>query len=148
MGKSESKERQLFIGVIMQLLNRREIKVKKDQCTVLFYLCPRAMSLFSRREQFSWVPLPSCPPPPCSFQWDLLLCQHMCLLQQFIYKSSVSGPGRGPPSCNKLSFPSQGDFPYSGIKLSFSALAGDSLPLSHLGSLVSNNTVWLKKKVF
>ena len=29
MGKSESKERQLFIGIIMQLLNRREIKVKK-----------------------------------------------------------------------------------------------------------------------
>ena len=55
------------------------------------------MSLFSRRQQFSWVPLPSCPPPQCSFQWDLLLCQHMCLLRQFIYKSSVMGPKKGSP---------------------------------------------------
>ena len=58
------------------------------------------MSLFSRREQFSWVPFPSCPPPGCPLWWDLLLCQHMCLLGQFIYKSPVTGPGRGPPSCN------------------------------------------------
>ena len=31
MGNSESKERQLFIGIIMQLLNRRGIKVKKTK---------------------------------------------------------------------------------------------------------------------
>ena len=29
MGKSESKERQLFIGVILQLLNKRGIKIKR-----------------------------------------------------------------------------------------------------------------------
>ena len=33
-----------------------------------------------------------------------------------------------------LSFPSLGDLPDSGIKPSSPALAGDSLPLSHLGN--------------
>ena len=35
-------------------------------------------------EQFSWVPLPSCSPLGCPFPIKLLLCQHMCLLGQFI----------------------------------------------------------------
>ena len=36
MGNSESKERQPFIGVIMQLLNHREIKVKKTSVQSFF----------------------------------------------------------------------------------------------------------------
>ena len=44
MGKSESKERQLFIGVILQLLNKRGIKVKKASVQSFFTLvqeqCP------------------------------------------------------------------------------------------------------------
>ena len=35
-------------------------------------------------ELFSWVPLPYCSPPECPFPKNLLLCQHMCLLRQFI----------------------------------------------------------------
>ena len=34
-------------------------------------------------EQFSWVPLPYCSPPGCPFP-KKSLCQHMCLLGQFI----------------------------------------------------------------
>ena len=36
MGNSESKEWQLFIGVILQLLNNREIKVKKASIQSFF----------------------------------------------------------------------------------------------------------------
>ena len=35
-------------------------------------------------EQSSWVPLASCSPPRRPFPKSLLLCQHMCLLRQFI----------------------------------------------------------------
>ena len=35
-------------------------------------------------EQWSWVPLPYCSPPRCPFPINLLLCQHMRLLGQFI----------------------------------------------------------------
>ena len=51
IGNSESNERQPFIGVIMQPLYHREIKVKKTQCSVLYYVCPRAMSMVPRRGQ-------------------------------------------------------------------------------------------------
>ena len=44
MGKSKSKERQLFIGVILQLLTKRGIKVKKASVQSFFTLaqeqCP------------------------------------------------------------------------------------------------------------
>ena len=42
-----------------------------------------------------------------------------------------------------LSFPSQGDLPNPGIKPASPALAGDSLPLSYLGSLQERVRRWL-----
>ena len=56
-------------------------------------------------EQFSWVPLPSCFPPGCSFPIKSLALSadvsprtiHFRVLD----KSPVSGPERGLPSCNK-----------------------------------------------
>ena len=56
-------------------------------------------------ELFSWVPLPYCSPPGCPFPIkSLALSTHVS--PQTIHflvldKSPVSGPGRGPPSCNK-----------------------------------------------
>ena len=47
MGNSESKERQLFIGVILQLLNKREIKVKKASIQSFFTFV---------QEQCPWFP--------------------------------------------------------------------------------------------
>ena len=55
-------------------------------------------------EQFSWVPLPCCSPPGCSFPITSLALSarvspwtiHFWVLD----KSPLSGPGRGPPSCN------------------------------------------------
>ena len=38
-------------------------------------------------ELFSWIPLLYCPPPGFPFPINLLLCQHMCLLGQFISES-------------------------------------------------------------
>ena len=34
--------------------------------------------------QFSWLPLPYCSPLGHPFPKNLLLCQHVCLLRQFI----------------------------------------------------------------
>ena len=56
-------------------------------------------------EQFSWVPSPHCSLPGCPFPRKSLASSahvspqtiHLRLLD----KSPVSGPGRGPPSCNK-----------------------------------------------
>ena len=47
MGNSESKERQLFIGVILQLLNKRDIKVKKASIQSFFTFV---------QEQCPWFP--------------------------------------------------------------------------------------------
>jgi len=55
-------------------------------------------------ELFSWVPLPSCSPSGCTFPIKSLALSagvsprtiHFWVLD----KSPVSGPGRGPPSCN------------------------------------------------
>ena len=47
MGNSESKEWQLFIGVILQLLNKREIKVKKASIQSFFTFV---------QEQCPWFP--------------------------------------------------------------------------------------------
>ena len=56
-------------------------------------------------EQFSWVPLPYCSPPGCPFPIkSLVLSVHaspQTIHFQVLDKSPVSGPGRGPPSCNK-----------------------------------------------
>ena len=56
-------------------------------------------------EQFSWVPLPYCSPPGCPFPIkSLALLAHVSprtIHFQVLDKSPVSGPGRGPPSCNK-----------------------------------------------
>ena len=61
---------------------------------------------FCVAEQFSWVPLPYCSPPGCSFPIkSLALSAHVSprtVHFQVLDKSSVSGPGRGPPSCNKI----------------------------------------------
>ena len=55
-------------------------------------------------EQFSWVPLPSCPAPGCPFPIKSLALS-TCVSPQTIHfwvldKSPLLGPGRGPPSCN------------------------------------------------
>ena len=56
-------------------------------------------------EQFSWVPLPYCSPPGCPFPIkSLALSAHVSpwtIHFRVLDKSPVSGPGRGPPSCNK-----------------------------------------------
>ena len=55
-------------------------------------------------ELFSWVPLPYCSPPECSFPvQSLALSAHVSpwtIHFRVLDKSPVSGPGRGPPSCN------------------------------------------------
>ena len=55
-------------------------------------------------EQFSWVPLPYCFPPRCPFPIkSLVLSVHVSsqtIHFRVLDKSPVSGPGRGPPSCN------------------------------------------------
>ena len=55
-------------------------------------------------EQFSWVPLPYCSPPGCPFPIkSLALSAHVSpwtIHFQVLDKSPVSGPGRGPSSCN------------------------------------------------
>ena len=55
-------------------------------------------------ELFSWVPLPSCSPPGCPFQIkSLALSAHVSprtIHFRVLDKSPVSGPGRGPRSCN------------------------------------------------
>ena len=56
-------------------------------------------------EQFSWVPLPSCPLPGDLFPIKSLALS-ACVSPQTIhfhvlYKSPLLGPGRGPPSYNR-----------------------------------------------
>ena len=57
-------------------------------------------------ELFSWVPLPYCSPPGCPFPIkSLALSAHVspCIIHFWVLdKSPVSGPGRGPPSCNSF----------------------------------------------
>ena len=56
-------------------------------------------------EQYSWVLLPSCFPPGCPFPIkSLALSAHVSpqtIHFRVLDKSPLSGPGRGPPSCNK-----------------------------------------------
>jgi len=56
-------------------------------------------------KQFSWVPLPYCSPSGCPFPIkSLALSALVCprtIHFQVLDKCPVSGPGRGPPSCNK-----------------------------------------------
>ena len=56
---------------------------------------------------FSWVPLPYCSPPRCPFPIkSLTLSAHTSprtIPLRVLDKSPVSGPGRGPPSCNTSS---------------------------------------------
>ena len=58
-------------------------------------------------EQFSWVPLPYCSPCGCPFPVkSLALSAHVSpgtIHFRVLGKSPVSGPGRGPPSCNSIS---------------------------------------------
>ena len=57
-------------------------------------------------EQFSWVPLTYFSPPGCPFPIkSLALSAHVSpqtIHFRVLDKSPVSGPGRGPPSCNKF----------------------------------------------
>ena len=59
-------------------------------------------------EQFSWVPWPSCSPPGHPFPRKSLALSAPGSPQtthfQVSDKSPVSGPGRGPPSCNSSCF--------------------------------------------
>ena len=70
-------------------------------------------------EQFSWVPLPYCSPPGCPFPKNsLALSAHVSLQTihfRVLDKSPVSGPGRGPPSCNILIPQCLGFFLFKGI---------------------------------
>ena len=53
-------------------------------------------------EQFSWFPYSPALRQGALFQWSLLLCQRVCLLAFLsVSLSPLSGPGRGPPSCNR-----------------------------------------------
>ena len=56
-------------------------------------------------EQFSWVPLPYSSPPRCPFPIkSLALSAHVSpqtIHVRVLDKSPVSGPGRGPLSCNR-----------------------------------------------
>ena len=58
-------------------------------------------------EQFSWVPLPYWSPRGCPFPIkSLALSAHVSprtIHFRVLDKSPVSGPGRGPPSCNSWS---------------------------------------------
>ena len=58
-------------------------------------------------EQFSWVPLPYCSPPRCPFPIKSLALSAQVSPRTIHFrvldKSPVSGPGRGPPSCNSIS---------------------------------------------
>ena len=58
-------------------------------------------------EQFSWVPLPYCSPPGCPFPIKSLALSAQVSPRTIHFrvldKSPVSGPGRGPPSCNSIS---------------------------------------------
>ena len=58
-------------------------------------------------EQFSWVPFPYCSPCRCPFPIkSLALSAHVSprtIHFRVLDKSPVSGPGRGPPSCNSSS---------------------------------------------
>ena len=57
-----------------------------------------------KAEKFSWVSLPYCSPPGCPFPIkSLALSAHVSLQTIHFWaldKSSLLGPGRGPPSCN------------------------------------------------
>ena len=55
-------------------------------------------------EEFSWVPLPYCSPPRCPFPIkSLAFSAHVSprtIHFRVLGTSPISGPGRGPPSCN------------------------------------------------
>ena len=53
MGNSESKERQLFIGVILQLLNKRGIKVKKSNMYSFFSFVQEQCPWFTEEGTFN-----------------------------------------------------------------------------------------------
>ena len=57
-------------------------------------------------ERFSWVTLPYCSPPACPFPIkSLALSAHVSprtIHFRVLDKSPVSGPGRGPRSCNNM----------------------------------------------
>ena len=54
-------------------------------------------------ELYSWVPLPSCcsPPPGCPFPIKSLALSADVFPWTIHFRVLVSGPGRGPLSCNK-----------------------------------------------
>ena len=58
MGNSESKERQLFIGIIMQLLNRRGIKVKKTSVQSFFMFVQEQCPCFPEESSSPGFPYP------------------------------------------------------------------------------------------
>ena len=59
-------------------------------------------------EQFSWVPLPYCSLPGCSFPIKISCCvRHVSLDNSFlsVRQEPTFWPGRGPPSCNRTIWP-------------------------------------------
>ena len=83
---------------------RSEWLVKDNPETNPISIKPKTASHVT--ELFSWVPLPYCSPPGCPFPINYLaLSAHVSPRTIHFWvldKSSVSGPERGPPSCNRL----------------------------------------------
>ena len=100
MGNSESKERQLFIGIIMQLLNRRGINVKKTSV--------QSFSTFVQ-EQCPCFPVesssPGFPSPPAlhpgalSHEISCFVSTCVSSNNSFI-RAQLRTLEAGPPSCN------------------------------------------------
>ena len=72
--------------------------------TNLITIKPKTVSHVA--ELFSWVPLPYCSPPGCPFPIKSLALSAPVSPQAIHFwvldKSPVSGPGRGPPSCDSI----------------------------------------------
>ena len=94
-------------------------------------------------EQFSWVLLSYCSPPRCPFPIKSLALSALVSPQTIHFwvlaKSPVSGPGRGPLSCNKNSgvgslYPLQGIFPTQVSNTGLPHCGQILYQLSHKGS--------------
>ena len=99
MGNSESKERQLFIGIIMQLLNRRGIKVKKTSVQSFSTFVQEQCPCFPEESSSPGFPSPPALHPG-ALSNEISCSVSTCVSSKNSFISSVTGPRRGPPSCN------------------------------------------------
>ena len=81
-------------------------------------------------ELFSWVPLLYCSPPRCPFPIkSLALSAHVSpriIHFRVLDKSPVSGPGRGPPSCNNSTYPTPPGVTFGSLRAEVSESPQDS----------------------